>query len=122
MDIKELKKLKGVELWAIPSGANHRGSNEPRKIIIDSVGNKYVKIGRRQYTPRFYGAHIELVSPHHFNYRVFESGKAMDDYVEIKVLISKIKTFFGAWCIEDHLTIDQWRQVAEIIKTDKGDS
>lgn len=115
MNIENLKNLIGVKLWAIPSGANNRGKNEPLQITIESVGRKYAYVNGGRYTPSFYETHTEFKCEYHRNYLVFESRKAMDDYIELNLMVGKAKSFFDHYCKAENLTLDQWRKVGEII-------
>lgn len=115
MSIENLKKLIGVKLWAIPTGANNRGKNDPLQITIESVGRKYVKVNGRRYTPVINESHSELRDGCHHDYLVFESKNYLDDYIELQAIMRKAKSFFDHFCRAEHLTLEQWRKIGEII-------
>lgn len=115
--MKELKHLKGNLAYLIPTGANRRGkgSCEPVEEIIETVGTKYIGIGRSKYSVRNMGLYYLLTSGHHYDYKLFLSEPERSDYIERMSLLSEIKSVVNHIMPDDCLGLDSLRAIKLIL-------
>ena len=112
-----MKSIIGKPVFALPTGDNHRGKQELKPCVIESVGRKYVKasVSTHKYTVLKKDDHY-LKSEYHYDFLIFESEKEYGDYKRAKDLRSKINcgfSYIGGFA--EKLSLDQLERINEII-------